>query len=48
MGTTIESTLENIPLREWPLDTAFVALFWILGPKQTKTRQNKGTFIIKT
>ena len=36
MGTTIKSTLENIPLREWPLNAAFVALIWILGLKHAQ------------
>ena len=36
MGTTIKSTLENIPLREWPLNAAFVALIRILGLKNAQ------------
>ena len=36
MGTTLKSTLENIPLREWPLNAAFVALIWILGLKHAQ------------
>ena len=36
MGTTIKSTIENIALREWPLNAAFVALIWILGHKHAQ------------
>ena len=36
MGTIIKSTLENIPLREWPLNAADVALIWILVLKNAQ------------
>ena len=39
MGTTIKSTLENIPLREWPLNAAFVALIWILVLKSAQNEK---------
>ena len=39
MGIIIRLTLENIPLREWPLNAAFVALIWILVLKNAQNEK---------
>ena len=47
LGTTIKSSLGNIPLREWPLNAAFVALIWILGLKHAQNTKTSALLLIK-
>ena len=45
MGATKKSTLEKNSSRVWPLIAAFVALIWVLGPKQAQNEKIRALLV---